>query len=79
MPRKSTARKQRQSWRPSQRQRAHKTVYDAAGHIRHGVVPDIDATPTAKFWVCVGLNIAASVLEKMANELLVEDIINETE
>lgn len=71
----SPARVQRQRWRTSQRQRAHKTLYDASDYIKTGVVVDIDASHFAKMWIGVGLQIAAEVIEQMANELLVEDIV----
>jgi hypothetical protein len=40
---------------------------------------DVDATGMAKVWIGVGLQIAATILEAMAAECLVEDIINEIE
>ena len=66
----------RQRWRTSQRQRTHKALYDASDYIRTGVVVELDASYYAKFWVGVGLNIAAQVIEEMANEFLCEDITN---
>jgi uncharacterized protein YciU (UPF0263 family) len=67
----------RRSRRINQRQRAHKHLYDAADHIRVGVDVEIDASHFAKLWIGVGLQIAADVIEEMANELLVEDIVRE--
>jgi hypothetical protein len=73
--RRSNASHQRKSWR-SRRKRVHQCLYDVADEIRE---TKVDASGFALLWIGVGLQIAGSIIEEMANEMLVEDIVNEGE
>jgi hypothetical protein len=74
-PRNATsARDLRRSWRRNELQRTHQQLHNAADWITDA---DVDASPFAKIWIGVGLRIAASMLEELAAEMLVEDIIND--
>jgi hypothetical protein len=64
-----TARQLRQSFRAK---RTHQQLYDASDWLRS---VEVDATGFARIWIGVGLQIAASHLEELAAEMLVEDII----
>lgn len=72
----SSSAQRRRSWRSSQRKRTHQCLYDAADELRQ---TKVDATGFALIWVSVGLQIAASIIDEMAAEILCEDIIEKGE
>ena len=69
--RRMSAAQLRRNWR---NKRTHQQLYDASDWLRS---VDVDATGFARIWIGVGLQIAASHLEELAAEMLVEDIISE--
>jgi hypothetical protein len=69
--RRMSAAQLRRRWR---NKRTHQQLYDASDWLRS---VEVDATGFARVWIGVGLQIAASHLEELANEILVEDIIND--
>jgi hypothetical protein len=63
----------RQQWRKLRQQRTHKALHDAADEIRS---TPIDASFQARLWIGTGLQIAATIIDEIAAEMLCEDIVS---
>jgi hypothetical protein len=71
----SSSAQRRRSWRINQQRRVHDCLYDLSDELKQ---TKVDASGFALMWIGVGLQIAASIVDEMAAEMLCEDIVNES-